>query len=216
MVFFVGNDVFQAHPDFVTRVWLGSPRTQLRSPWRVGPSGDYFYAYKMLRSGTRWLRNRLGRASGETFSRQIYLEIELRSLPVCRVEPDAGLEAGIRHAVELLAEMKAETERRGQGFLVVLAPDRFQIEEELRTKLLALAGESADRYDFDRPQTRLSAALEPLDVEVLDLLPAFREFAAAEALYLRRDTHWNARGNALAAEAVYRFVTERLDGPGLL
>jgi hypothetical protein len=44
-------------------------------------------------------------------------------------------------------------------------------------------------------------------LEYLDLLPVFRAAAPAESLYLR-EGHWNARGHALAAQALDAFLAE--------
>lgn len=40
----------------------------------------------------------------------------------------------------------------------------------------------------------------------LDLLPFFAPYANRELLYLRDDEHWNARGNAVAAEIIQREI----------
>lgn len=209
VVFFVGNDISQSHPDFKTRVWLGSPRAMLRSPFLVRPSGDYFYSYKMLRAGSRLVRNRFGQrreSSHGMFAEPVFQEIELRRMRICEVRQDDRMAASYRGSAQLLDQMRQESDRLGAGFFVVLAPDQFQVDEKLRAALLSKFELDPDAYDFDQPQTILRRSLESLGIQVLDLLPDFRSNEAEAPTYLPRNTHWNAHGNQVAAESIFRFV----------
>lgn len=130
-------------------------------------------------------------------------------------------------ARKLLVESSARLEHLGDWVVriraalgstplaVLLIPDEFQVDEELWREVLA-SGLPADT-ERDRPQRELSARLAREGVEHLDLLPALR---AVEPLrdgrphvYHLRDTHFNARGNRVAArglaELVRRFESRR-------
>ncbi len=50
-------------------------------------------------------------------------------------------------------------------------------------------------------------------IEVLDLLPAFRRQGSSVRLHLPRNTHWNARGNEVAAETILAGFLERSAEP---
>lgn len=210
LVFFVGNDVSQSHPDFKTRIWMGAPRAQLRTPWLWRASPDYLYGTKMIRAGwrvARWfLWARLGTGEG-TMPEEAFLEVERDNLRMFRREPGRFVEACYQGADATMAEIRAEAGRQRLQLVVVLAPDQLQVDDGLRAQLAARTDLAA--FDIDRPQKRLRPELEARGVQVLDLLPAFRARPPHEPLYLPRDTHWNERGNALAARELYSFVMAR-------
>ncbi len=212
VVFFVGNDVEQSHPDFRTRVWFGAPRAQLRSPFLVKPSADYLYSLKLLRAGWRMARNRLagGRRAGDgKLSEAAFLAVERKRLKICLREQDSHLAASYSGAAELIDRMRQASERQGQELLVILAPDQYQVEADLRSELLSRFGLDPGRYDFDQPQRILGESFRAHGVEVLDLLPVFRRRSAEVPLHLPRNTHWNARGNELAGESIAAWFLER-------
>ena len=91
--------------------------------------------------------------------------------------------------------------------MVVIIPDQVQVDEAIRQAVLADA--SLSSYDFDWPQPVLTTRLAAAGVSVIDLLPAFRAAPPVPRLYGRRNTHWSAAGNALAAEV----ITARLPDP---
>lgn len=83
--------------------------------------------------------------------------------------------------------------------LVLVIPDEFQVEEPLWREIVARLGVPLDR---DRPQRLVGAGLTRRGIPYLDLLPALRAEPAGgdgwRHLYIRDDSHWNARGNAIA------------------
>ena len=96
--------------------------------------------------------------------------------------------------------------------LVVLIPDEIQVDAELRAEALrALEAGPETAYDFDAPNARLRAYLEGRGVSVLDLLPVLRAAHADGRVYKPRDTHWNVRGNRIAAQEIYRQVKPLLE-----
>jgi hypothetical protein len=90
---------------------------------------------------------------------------------------------------------------------VLLIPDEFQVEDELWNAVSQQFDRPAQR---DRPQMILTAWLEQQNIPYLDLLPLMRSVAPMEDgrrhLYHLRDTHWNARGNRIAAESLADFL----------
>jgi len=85
---------------------------------------------------------------------------------------------------------------------VMLIPDEFQVEDTIWE--LARAGVDGERFDRDRPQRVLTAWLAEQGIPCLDLLPALLRVPpladGRRHLYHLRDTHFNARGNAVAGE----------------
>jgi hypothetical protein len=93
-------------------------------------------------------------------------------------------------------------------FGVLLIPDEFQVEDE--TWRLASAVPDGERFDRDQPQRVLSRWLAEQGIPCLDLLPALRAVPpmpdGRRHLYHLRDTHFNARGNAVAGHELARFL----------
>ncbi len=144
-----------------------------------------------------------------TFSDETYLEIEtVRARGIC--DPAAN---------ELLDSllMALEEIRRVAGstpLFVLLIPDELQVEDRLWNRIVdgPLRGHSLVR---DHAQRRLLDWLREREIPALDLLPLFRAaLAGADGerhLYHLRDSHLNARGNALAGSAVADFLRRELE-----
>jgi hypothetical protein len=123
-----------------------------------------------------------------------YLELESRhAREVC----GGGDEVYYARFWEIFDGIRAAVAPR--RLLVLVIPDEFQVEDPLWHEITSRLGVPLDR---DRPQRLVGAGLTRRGIPYLDLLPAMRgEPVAVDGwrhLYLRDDTHWNARGNAVA------------------
>jgi len=90
---------------------------------------------------------------------------------------------------------------------VMLIPDEFQVEDDLWMRVTESAGRELDR---NRPQDLLTAWLGQQGIPYLDLLPVLRRVDpqpdGRRHLYHALDTHFNARGNQVTAEALAEFL----------
>ncbi len=115
----------------------------------------------------------------------------------------------LARVLQVFERMRAECGARPFG--VLLIPDEFQVEDALWAEL------ELEGLERDRPQRLLAAELGRRGIPVLDLLPVLRGTAALgdgrRHVYHLRDTHWNARGNRAAGEALAGFVRGLLAGP---
>ena len=97
-------------------------------------------------------------------------------------------------------------------FCVMLIPDQFQVDEELWAAVRAHHPEID--LDRDQPQKRLAEWLTAQGIPYLDLLPMARAAPAGpdghRHLYHLHDTHFNARGNALAGTQLAAFLEQQL------
>ena len=110
----------------------------------------------------------------------------------------------------ILQAFKASVERHGARLTIVYVPSIVQVEEDdWRTKrdLHGLVGD----FDLHKPNEQLARFATRYGLQVVDLLDEFRTRAKSEILYLR-DSHWNARGHALAAERLCATLGGRGDG----
>ena len=87
----------------------------------------------------------------------------------------------------------------------VLIPDELQVNPRVLAEALAAAGKNAREVDLQLPQRRLQAFFAARNAPCLDLLPAFY---GQPDTYAPRDTHWNERGNELAASCIAKWLVE--------
>lgn len=211
IVFFVGNDITQSHPDFKIRIFFGTPREILRVPYLVRFSPQYFYVYRLFHASRRLLWSYLAKTSQDgsgTFPRATYLSIEHQRSAIYMVKQDSKVAESYSGAKAILKQMALEAAENNMGFVVVLAPDELQVNLQLRDELMRRYGLDPSEYDFGQPQKLLMEYLRSQGVEVLDLLPDFVEAGKTSTLYLRNDSHWNQNGNALAAQEIWGYFSE--------
>lgn len=124
---------------------------------------------------------------------------------------DIGIAGDCAAVNELLAQMRTAC---GQAPLaVMLIPDELQVEDALWNELRA-RWPDLEPAERDRPQRLIGAFLAAEDIPYLDLLPVLRAQPPLEDgdrhLYHLQDTHFNARGNQVAGEALARFLRDEL------
>jgi len=132
----------------------------------------------------------------ETF---LYIETT-RALDVC---------TGVPPSFEVFSRSMLAA-RRAAGDVplrVLIIPEEFQVEDALWQRVEARAGRALDR---DAPQRLVTAWLAEHGIPSLDLLPVFRAVPPGpdgeRHLYHLRDTHFNVRGNEVAARALADFL----------
>jgi hypothetical protein len=113
---------------------------------------------------------------------------------------DARMARGLELTTLLLERMRAIATEDGGRVVLVLIPLGVQLSDQ---QFAEFAGGAAGAQ-LDRPQRELKRIADRAGIEVIDLLPAFREWATAggAALYLARDGHWDRPGHRLAARIV--------------
>jgi len=110
--------------------------------------------------------------------------------------------------VSTIGRIAAICGRRKIYLTVVVIPDEIQVDAGLQRDLaVADPRYREDSMDYLLPNRMLGDRLDELEIDTLDLLPAFQEAARTQRLYKPRDTHWNIAGNALAAELIARHLT---------
>lgn len=109
----------------------------------------------------------------------------------------------------------SEATRAGASFLIVGVASPIEV---MPASLLGgLAGGGADDLDIDKPSTRLTQIAERQGLDLVSLVPDFRDRIAGstetfEGLFLRCDGHWTAAGHRLAADIVAPSLAARIAG----
>ena len=212
VVLFLGNDLLQAHPDFETRIWLGTTHEVLVRPYLLGWSEHYLSVYRALHVLSRLLNEKFKGNQEGTFSKESFLEIESQKAGFFETKPSAFVLDSYSSIIEITRQMMESARKHGMAFFVVLAPDEMQVSKPLQMEVMQTYGLRPDDHDFNLLSRNLALDIEALGIPVLDLLPTFQANQEKATLYAKQDTHWNEAGNQLAGEAIWAFINRRLLG----
>jgi hypothetical protein len=138
-------------------------------------------------------------------SREAFLRVERGRLRTFDLATRQAMRARLADVLDTIAALDARVTEAGGELVVVVIPDVVQVDRDVRRDIV----DAPERYDFDWPQSALSAAFATAGVAAVDLLPAFRKAPAEPRLYRLNDTHWSDAGNALAAQEIGEFLRTR-------
>jgi hypothetical protein len=221
----LNHDVWAYHPDLVlVSIFVGNDITEwMATPRHMDPR-QYATCLLLQRSGRLLLeRWRVGQdsnpgAAGATVAesyptiggqicQNTFDGIEARRLEICLKPTRPELERKWGRALGYLGAIVHACRQREVPVYFVLIPDEFQVNPAVLARALHQAGRNADEIDLDLPQQRLREFFAEQGMPCLDLLPAFAGIADT---YAPRDTHWNVRGNHLAAREIAAFLDPHL------
>jgi len=148
-----------------------------------------------------------------TFSRDKFLEIERQRMNICHLHTfeKGRYRENIDYILNAVSEMNDTLKQKGIKFIIAMYPDEFQVNEELRTELIDTFFLDKDAYKIDMPQSVLKEHIEPLNIPFIDMLDEFRLKQEKEELYKPSDTHWNDKGNQLAADILFDYLKEMVE-----
>ncbi len=169
------------------------------SRWLDRHSRLYVWQKDAVRRARAALRSRVG-------------EVDATDLVFAEPEPEAVARAwAVTDA--LVRAFRDEVEARGARLVLVSIPAAVSIYDDLWTELAERARAKGIRLRPDHATLRLERLGREASVPFLSLRPSFLSATphrdsrlAAEQLFIEGRYHWNDRGNALAAEAVFRFL----------
>ena len=135
-------------------------------------------------------------------------------IDLVRKNPSERLDAGWAITHQLLDALHADGRAIGADLAVFLIPLAIQVTDDRLADFLEGAGLAPSELDLERPQRLMRAWGERAGVEVIDLLPAFRDWTRETGRdpYLLVDGHWDERGHTLGA----RIVASELESRSLL
>jgi hypothetical protein len=137
-------------------------------------------------------------------SPESFLRIERDRLEFARRTPRARTAGHFEETYALFETIAAEI---GPRLRVAIVPDEYQVNDALFAEV---AGAAAPEFDRALPSRRLADWLAAHGVPFLDLQPPLVEAQRGGATYRARDTHWNERGNLVAAQALAAWLAPQL------
>jgi hypothetical protein len=103
----------------------------------------------------------------------------------------------------VISAMKHELDNRNIKLIVVSIPMDVQTDKKYWKKYSLMYFDD-DAYEKNRPQTKLKELTDKYGIDLIELLPYFREEGKDKWLYFEKeDPHWTSEGHALAAQIIY-------------
>ena len=157
----------------------------------------------MIKGSVAWTR--VARAFGQETRR------DFPFLRYCGERDSDEVAYGWRLLEATLREFRKVAAAEGARLYVLMIPDMYQTWPSYYETTARRYGYDPAAYDLEKPNRKLTALCEELEIACLDLLPLMRDrMEAGDELYYRRDRHWTAEGHAVAARAL-RADLERRD-----
>jgi len=146
-----------------------------------------------------------------SMSKERFMEIESSRLAICEKSKLRKFNKLFEIVKKIILEIHRGVIQTGSDFLLVLIPDEFQVNDPLFSRIVEFKGGSRNDYDIDRPQRMLANFCMSKNIKYVDLLPTFIKEWRHDSLYKLRNTHWNIKGNTLAAELISQRILEEWD-----
>ena len=223
MALFVGNDFFENY----------NRRTALRNgkithiPYPFAPEeGSRIHGFikylkresylldiiskvkKLLRQIIEKQVENEGEEEAGLMSRTSYLEFEYYRTPLLKKDLNGEDREKIELVEDIIAQIHGQLEERGVVFFLSIIPDEIQVNSALREEVMERFQLDPAEYDFDQPQKIITAFCRKKGIPVHDLLPDLLRSRGEEPLYRLYDSHWDEKGNTVAAESLARFLRE--------
>ncbi len=138
------------------------------------------------------------------FPWDVYVQTEILRARMSQPERP-GMQENYRMVRKSLREMAERANAMNVPLAVAVLPDEYQVNDALWQAILQ-GVPNPDAHQRNYPQEVVIPTLQELGVPVLDLLPVLREAEAGGATFHPQDSHWNARGNQVAGEAIAQWV----------
>jgi hypothetical protein len=139
-------------------------------------------------------------SSAPAFTEDGYLRIVEAYVPLLRREPTAKAERGLRETLAVADEIVARA--RPAPVAIAVLPSELQVSPRLRAQVLERVQVAESDLDLERTWRETRTHFEAENVLVVDLLPALTAAEREESTYALRNSHWNERGNTIAARQI--------------
>ena len=148
-----------------------------------------------------------------TFVRPTFLNVVGSRMAITHKANYARFAAKFANLKPVLSLFRDSVINSNTKFVVMMIPDEYQVYPSLLQEAAHHLKRKADDYNISLPQTQLGQFFQENDIEYLDLLPSFIQQGKSETLYRLQDTHWNIKGNQLAATILTEYLANIMKSP---
>jgi hypothetical protein len=203
LVTFVANDAVEAY-EHAFRLQSGERTGAPPPPPRLGDRVRHLVRRSMV---LQIVRQRVD-AVREGFEWARTPRPDLRLLTYATPEPPE-LVTGFDVSRAAIGRLARDASGGGAKLAIVLMPARLQLDSDEFERMrgpLATAG-----YDMgvDTATARFAEALRPLQLPILDLLPAFRHAPDPKRVFFESTVHLTPEGHVIASNAILAFLDAR-------
>lgn len=131
-----------------------------------------------------------------------------RPLATYVASPPEEVARGIALTRDTLRRLAGEAAARNARVGLVLVPARFQLNDTDYGHMRRTVEAAGGRLERDAATERFAAALAPLGLPILDLLPVLRAQPDPAGLFFEENIHFTVRGHEVVADALARFVRD--------
>jgi len=110
---------------------------------------------------------------------------------------------------KMLLKISSFAEENNTPITFVLAPSIIQAEDALWQSVIVEETSTPEVFVRDLPNQKLLKFAEEHEMSMLDLLPALRALPKETKLYNPLEQHWTAKGNAVVAQEITRFLNKQ-------
>ncbi|MGK7899845.1 MAG: hypothetical protein AB4352_00250 [Hormoscilla sp.] len=139
-----------------------------------------------------------------------FLEIQT-SRSYIHLKQNEYFENQLKSAVGYLRKIKEICDAQNIKLMVVIIPDELQVNEEWQSQVIQALNSNRANFDFTLPNRLLSRELESENIAYIDMLSEFKSVSRSQIVYKPQDSHWNIAGNELAAEMIYKYLSEKAE-----
>jgi hypothetical protein len=217
VVVYVRNDFDDNTGEFDWIRGYDRPRSRVDETGRLRIASDVLQAPAVRRSfGQRVhgfalykLAQRLVFTLGTPSLSELAPEARPPELRYCRAMLDPREADALRATLAVLERMHADASERGIDLAIVIAPTRWQVDDEAWDALLQGFALDGAAYRRDAPQQLITSWCRDAGIACHDLLPGLeRRQRDGEALYHPREQHWTVAGNAAVAQSLLSWLRE--------
>jgi len=123
--------------------------------------------------------------------------------------PAPRIPRGMALTREAIAQIAAEAKEVGAETGIILMPARFQVDDADYGRLRDIVAAAGGELQRDAATERFAAALESLELPMIDLLPVLRGAIAGPDLFFQENVHLTLRGHGLVGATLARFIREQ-------
>lgn len=220
LVFFVGNDItnnnyrlelwnqdlklalkpyFDLMPDGSLRLYPPPPPPPTGMQEWIRTSSRLFNVVEtgvMLKLDPTWAREEHGAVGG--------IREPVRG--IYDTQPEGEWHRGWSITEALLTRLRDRVHGGGGRLAIVGAPELRAMDDDTWRREMGGGRLGSGRLQVSAPTDRLGAVARTLGVPYLDLLQAFRAAHRDGSLFYPLDRHWTARGHAVAAAEIARWI----------